>query len=247
MPVLSILHGVKNSVNHFLNNIRSSKILNRIRKPADVKKHTEETTKQVLVSSNVSFPQREKESTEQKKQTSQIVAEAAKDEGTGESTPDVLLDIPILKIDELKLNLDDLDAQVALQSDLGKLIRINIGAHASIKKLDLDLKGVDAKAVLKVRLKDVYKIFSRAFDSLDSNPDISNNLISSAKEEAFENSTMNLVGNQTLTDDTIAENPKDTTEKVKTDNPLLNNASDSIEIKSNVNSEKTRLRFREDK
>lgn len=89
-----------------------------------------------------------------------------------ETTPDVYLDVPSLKVQELKLNVEDLNAKVALNAELAGLIKINVGVNAGIKKLDLDLKGVDLKAVLKVRLKQVYAIFDRALTTIDSNPDI---------------------------------------------------------------------------
>lgn len=225
MPPVSILHDIKSSLKKMVDNVSSSKIVNRIRQYTDGK-YKEETAASTPVSSSV--PEKKKELSDQEEQTSQTVAEAAKDEGTGESVPDVLLDVPTLKINELKLNLDDLDAHVALQSDLGNLIRINIGAHVSIKKLDLDLKGVDAKAVLKVRLKDVYKIFSRAFESLDNNPDLTNltGSIEDARKKAV-NEDGKISGEKPL--DSVGTETKE-----------------SIEGKSSVIPEETRHRLRID-
>lgn len=244
MPGSSILHGLKITASHLVDS--SSKIFNSIRHHSDGKSNKEEAQTQTPASSSLTEKKKET-SDQQQAQTSQTVAEAAKDEGNGEITPDVLLDVPTLQISELKLNLDDLDAHVALQSDLGNLIRINVGVRVNIKKLDLDLKGVDAKAVLKVRLKEVNKIFSKAFESLENNPDILAALSSSVKE-----STKGTVDDSAKK---LSEKPPDTAGKKVSgiseptkaipDN-LKNEAENSINGFSSVKSNQTRHRFRVD-
>jgi hypothetical protein len=89
-----------------------------------------------------------------------------------EISSDMFLDVPQIKSDEIKLTLEDLDARVALQAELAGMVKINVGVSAGIRKLDLDIKGLDLKALLKVKLKNVKKIFNRALESLDKNPDI---------------------------------------------------------------------------
>lgn len=89
-----------------------------------------------------------------------------------EASPDMFLDVPQIKTEEIKLTLEDLDARVALHAELARVVKINVGVSAAIKKLDLDIKGLDLKALLKVKLKNVQKIFNRALESIDKNPDI---------------------------------------------------------------------------
>jgi len=240
MPESPILHGLKVKASHLVDS--SSKFFDRIRHHTDGKLKKEETAAQAQVSS---FPQETKNESQdqQKTQISQTVAEVAKDEGTGEVSPDVLLDVPTLQVSELKFNLDDLDAHVALQSDLGNLIRINVGVRVNIKKLDLDLKGLDVKAVLKVRLKEVNKIFTKAFESLENNPDILSALTSAVKENADRtNDTKNSNGKPPETERKLSDITEPT--KIIADN--MNETEKSIEGQNNVRSQETRHRFRID-
>jgi hypothetical protein len=109
--------------------------------------------------------------------TRQVVAEAGLENLPEEQYPDVFLDIPTVKVDEIKIEVDNLDAQVAINAELANLLKLNVGAHVSISKVEIDIVGVEAQAILKVRLKQVNNILSRALDTLDRNPDILNNLL----------------------------------------------------------------------
>jgi hypothetical protein len=109
--------------------------------------------------------------------TRQVVAEAGLEDLPEEQYPDVFLDIPTVKVDEIKIEVDDLDAQVAISAELANLLKLNVGAHVSISKVEIDIVGVEAQAILKVRLKQVHNILSRALDTLDRNPEILNNLL----------------------------------------------------------------------
>jgi hypothetical protein len=91
---------------------------------------------------------------------------------TTDTMPDVLLDVPALTADEIKMNLDDLNGQVALHAELADIVKINVGVTVGIKKIDLDIKKLNVQAVLKVRLKQVYAIFHRTLDALEQRPDI---------------------------------------------------------------------------
>ncbi len=104
--------------------------------------------------------------------------------GDGDNLPDVLLDVPILKVDEIKLKVDNMEARVALNAQLANLVSINVGADVVIGEVDLDIKGVEAQALLKVRLKQVYAILARALETLDNNPDLIRNLSSLVGEVA---------------------------------------------------------------
>jgi hypothetical protein len=83
--------------------------------------------------------------------------------------PDVYLDVPEVKVDEIKLDLDRLVAHLALEARLANLLELRAGAHVAIEDLQLDIKGVAAKARLEVRLDNVRAILDRALQTVDRN------------------------------------------------------------------------------
>lgn len=85
---------------------------------------------------------------------------------------DVLLDVPTLHIDSLELEVADLRARVSLQAEVLNLLRLNVGIDADLGKASLDLRGVEAKALLKVRLENVVSVLDRVLQTLDSHPEI---------------------------------------------------------------------------
>jgi hypothetical protein len=86
--------------------------------------------------------------------------------------PDVYLSVPDLHVDEIKLDVENLEAHLALQARLANLLELRAGAHVGVEKVQLELKGVAARALLKVRLENVYAILDRALTSIDRNPQI---------------------------------------------------------------------------
>jgi len=86
--------------------------------------------------------------------------------------PDVYLSVPDLHVDEIDLDVENLEAHLALQARLANLLELRAGAHVTIEKVQLDIKGVAARAMLKVRLENVYAILDRALTSIDRNPQI---------------------------------------------------------------------------
>jgi hypothetical protein len=84
--------------------------------------------------------------------------------------PDVLLDVPELRIDSIHFELDDLDAHVALKARVLDLVKLNVGLDVHLSRVKLDIKGVEAEAVLKARLDHVAAIVDRLMTSLDRNP-----------------------------------------------------------------------------
>jgi hypothetical protein len=86
--------------------------------------------------------------------------------------PDVYLSVPDLQVDEISLDVENLQAHLALKARLGNLLELNAGAHVAVEKVQLEIKGVAAKALLKVRLENVYAILDRALTSIDRNPQI---------------------------------------------------------------------------
>lgn len=86
--------------------------------------------------------------------------------------PDVHLSVPDLKVDEIRLDVENLEAHLALQARLANLLDLRAGADVVIQKVELDIKGVAARAMLKVRLENVLAILDRALTTIDRNPQI---------------------------------------------------------------------------
>jgi e3 binding domain len=86
--------------------------------------------------------------------------------------PDVLLDVPVIKVDSIHLELDDLDAHVSLLARVLDLVRLSVGVDVHLGKLRIDIKGVEAQALLKVRLERVTAIVDRVLTTLDRNPEL---------------------------------------------------------------------------
>lgn len=93
---------------------------------------------------------------------------------SGAEEPDVLLDIPVLKVEEIDLEVDDLRAHVSVRADLANLVNINIGVDAYLNHLKLRIKGVEAQVQLKVRLDKILGTIDRALSAIEANPDLLN-------------------------------------------------------------------------
>src|SRR4030095_2093838 len=66
--------------------------------------------------------------------------------------PDVLLDVPELKIDLNHFELDHLEAPVALKARVLNLVNLDVGVDLHLSRVKLDVKGVNAEIVMKARL-----------------------------------------------------------------------------------------------
>jgi pyruvate/2-oxoglutarate dehydrogenase complex dihydrolipoamide acyltransferase (E2) component len=87
-------------------------------------------------------------------------------------SPDLVLDVPTLKVDELDLEVEDLRAHVSLSAELADFVKVNVGIDAYLDKVKLGIKGVEAQVSLKVRLERVLGTLERALASIDRNPQI---------------------------------------------------------------------------
>jgi hypothetical protein len=93
-------------------------------------------------------------------------------DGGPSGEPDVVLDVPHLKVDEITLEVDNLEARIALRVRLAELLQIGVGADVEIDRVALEIKGVEAEAALTARLHNVRAILDRALTTIDNNPDI---------------------------------------------------------------------------
>jgi hypothetical protein len=93
--------------------------------------------------------------------------------------PDVLVDVPQLHVDEISLEVQDLNARVSLEADVLQLLRLHVGIDATLGRVQLSIKGVEAQALLKVRLDNVARILDRVLTTIDDNPQIIERLVDS--------------------------------------------------------------------
>ncbi|MFI7210487.1 hypothetical protein ACIBP4_02235 [Micromonospora maritima] len=84
--------------------------------------------------------------------------------------PDVLLDVPELSVDEIRLAVDGLDADLSLRARLANLLQLDAGVRVHLEGVELDITGVRAEALLKVRLEKLVQILDRALTTIDRNP-----------------------------------------------------------------------------
>ena len=91
--------------------------------------------------------------------------------------PDVLLDVPQLRVEEIILEVEDLRAHVSVQADVLNLLRLSVGADVQLGGVHLEIKGVEAQALLKVRLDKVAEIINRVLATIDRNPEIVDQIV----------------------------------------------------------------------
>ncbi|MFI2641955.1 hypothetical protein [Streptomyces sp. NPDC018610] len=89
-----------------------------------------------------------------------------------DAEPDVYLDVPLLQVDEIDLDVENLRAHVSLQAEVLDLLKLNVGADVALGRVHLGISGVEARAQLKVRLDNVAAIIDRVLTTLDRNPQI---------------------------------------------------------------------------
>jgi methyl-accepting chemotaxis protein len=106
----------------------------------------------------------------------------------GAEQPDVILDVPNLSVEQITLEVDNVQVHIALDARLANLLKLTAGADASIDKVKLDIKGVQATATLIVRLDNVRAIIERTLQTLDNNPQLVSQLLSTV------DNTVNTVG-----------------------------------------------------
>jgi hypothetical protein len=86
--------------------------------------------------------------------------------------PDVIVDVPVVKVDEIHFELDDLEARVSLHAEVLDLVKLSVGVHVELGKVELNIKGVEAQALLRARLDHVTAIIDRVLTTLDRNPEV---------------------------------------------------------------------------
>jgi hypothetical protein len=94
--------------------------------------------------------------------------------------PDVVVDIHKVKVDEIYVDVEHLEAHLTLRASLANLLQVVAGVHVHLGKAEVDITGVEAEALMEVRLENLYDILDRALTTLDRNPEILESLVDSA-------------------------------------------------------------------
>jgi len=94
------------------------------------------------------------------------------DRGESLGEPDVVLDIPVLNVEEGALQVEDLEIRVSFKAELADLVKINIGVEAEVEGVELEIKGVELQAQQRGRLDNVRAIFSDALQAIEHSPQL---------------------------------------------------------------------------
>jgi hypothetical protein len=86
--------------------------------------------------------------------------------------PDVFIDVPKLHVGKLEIDVERLQAHLALRAQVANLVALVAGAHAEVDKVRINIEDIDASALLKVRLHNTYNILDRTLTTIDENPEI---------------------------------------------------------------------------
>jgi hypothetical protein len=86
--------------------------------------------------------------------------------------PDVVLDVSELEIDRITLEVRDLRPHVAILVELANLLNLTVGVTARLDQVKLEIEGVEAEVLLKVRLKHIRAILEKALDTIGEHPEI---------------------------------------------------------------------------
>src|SRR4029453_14991742 len=96
--------------------------------------------------------------------------------------PDVFVDIQKVKVDEVYVDVEQLEAHLALRAKVANLLQVVAGVHVHLGKVEVDVKGVEVQGQLKVRLENLYDILDRALTTLDENPKILESLVNTVDD-----------------------------------------------------------------
>lgn len=120
--------------------------------------------------------------------TQNVQSQYRPDPNNPNDKPDVLLDVPNLSVDEITLDVQNLQAHLALDARVANLVKLTAGVDVSVDKVNIGIKGVQATALLVVRLENVRAIIDRTLTSLDNNPQLVERLLQTV------DNTVNTVG-----------------------------------------------------
>ena len=85
---------------------------------------------------------------------------------------DVLLDVSELEVDRINLTVRNLRAHVSVLAELASLLSLQVGVDARLEEPELEIEGVRAKLLLKVRLDDIRAVLREALQTVAEHPQI---------------------------------------------------------------------------
>jgi hypothetical protein len=94
--------------------------------------------------------------------------------------PDVFVDVPNVHVGKIEIDVERLQAHLALRAQVVNLVNIVAGVHVSVDKVKINIEDVDASALLKVRLQNTYNIIDRTLTTIDENPEILQGVLDTA-------------------------------------------------------------------
>jgi hypothetical protein len=94
--------------------------------------------------------------------------------------PDVFVDVPNVHVGKLEIDVERLEAHLALRAQVANLVNLVAGVHVGVDKVKIDIEDVDASALLKVRLQNTYNILDRTLTTIDENPEILQGVLDTA-------------------------------------------------------------------
>lgn len=115
---------------------------------------------------------------------------------------DVIVDVPNLCVQRIRLNVQNLDARLALNARVANLVSVRAGADVHIGEVDLGINGVRAQALLLVDLDNVVYVVDRALQFVDDNPQIVSQLVGTVQNTL---GTVGGVANQALRPGGVAD------------------------------------------
>src|SRR5688572_21719982 len=89
------------------------------------------------------------------------VGPSARDRAAAAGNPDVLLEVPNLRVEQILLEVDNLRVHLDLDARVANLVSLKAGVDATIGRVKLEIRGVEAEAYLEVRLDNVARILDR--------------------------------------------------------------------------------------
>jgi hypothetical protein len=118
-------------------------------------------------------------------------------QGSRIGTPnrDIVLEVPNLSVDSIILNVDSIRAKISLDAKVANLVRVSAGADVRIDSVHLEIDGVLAEAYLYVDLDNVARIVNRVFTTLNNNPQLVTQLLSTVSNAV---NTAGGIGNTAL-------------------------------------------------
>jgi hypothetical protein len=97
-----------------------------------------------------------------------------------EEEPDVFVDVPNVHVGKIEIDVERLQAHLALRAQVANLVNLVAGVHVGVDKVKINIEDVDASAMLKVRLHNTYNILDRTLTTIDENPEILQGVLDTA-------------------------------------------------------------------